>query len=120
MNNLVGNPVHVVSLVYRVRRILPGVLDSLNQCNMRREVEFVKKVMKSINVTEDDLVGVMKSLLRIQYTYRLYLYYIIMVTFSIIILDSFDPLDLSRGLIGDQHTEARLSFRKELCHIMPS
>ena len=74
MNNLVGNPVHVVSLVYRVRRILPGVLDSLNQCNMRREVEFVKRVMKSVNVTEDDLVGVMKSLLRIQYTYRLYLY----------------------------------------------
>ena len=75
MNNLVGNPVHVVSLVYRVRRILPGVLDSLNQCNMRREVEFVKRVMKSVNVTDDDLVGVMKSLLRIQYTYRLYLYH---------------------------------------------
>ena len=68
-----GNPIHVASLVYRVRRILPGVLTSLSQCDMRREVEFVKKIMKNVNVTEDDLVGVMKSLLRIQYTYRLYL-----------------------------------------------
>ena len=109
-----GNPVHVVSLVYRVRRILPGVLDSLSQCDLRREVEFVKKIMKSINVTEDDLVGVMKSLLRIQYTYRLYLYY-----YDGNFLNensSFDPLDLSKGLIGDQQTEAKLSFRKELCH----
>ena len=39
---------------------------------MRKEVEFVKKIMKSVDVTEDDLVGVMKSLLRIRYTYRLY------------------------------------------------
>ena len=67
-----GNPVHVLSLLYRMRRILPGVLDSLRQCDMRKEVEFVKKIMKSVDVTEDDLVGVMKSLLRIQYTYRLY------------------------------------------------
>ena len=67
-----GNPVHVLSLVYRMRRILPRVLDSLSQCDMRKEVEFVKKIMKSVDVTEDDLVGVMKSLLRIQYTYRLY------------------------------------------------
>ena len=108
-----GNPVHVVSLVYRVRRILPGVLASLSQCDMPREVEFVKKIMQNVNVTEDDLVGVMKSLLRIQYTYRLYLYY-----YDGNFLNensSFDPLDLSNGLIGDQQTEARLSFRKELC-----
>ena len=66
-----GNPVHVVSLVYRVRRTLQGVLGSLSQCDMRREGEWVEKIMKSVKVTEDDLVGVIKSLLRIQYTYRL-------------------------------------------------
>ena len=41
METLVGNPVHVVSLVYRMMRTLPRVLQSLSNCNMRTEVEFV-------------------------------------------------------------------------------
>ena len=71
METLVGNPVHVVSLIYRMMRKLPRVLQSLTHCNRRTEVEFVTKLMKNVEVTEDDLVGGMLSLLRIQYTYRL-------------------------------------------------
>ena len=95
MEYLVGNPIHVYGVIYRIIRKLPPVIDGLKKCGLEEEVELVRQsVLEKTKVTEGDLVGAMQSLLRIQFTYSL------------------DPVQLSRGLIGGHQTKARLSLRK--------
>ena len=95
MEYLVGNPIHVYGVIYRIIRKLPPVIDGLKECGLEEEVELVRQsVLEKTKVTEGDLVGAMQSLLRIQFTYSL------------------DPVQLSRGLIGGHQTKARLSLRK--------
>ena len=57
MKNLVGNPLHVYSLIYRILKTLPEVITSLKQCSMRAEAERVENILRKVKVTEEDLVG---------------------------------------------------------------
>ena len=71
MVQLVGNPLHVYSVIYRIIKKLPSVMAALQECQMTEEVELVRKnILEAGEVTEADLVGAMQSLLRIQFTYR--------------------------------------------------
>ena len=58
MKKLVGNPIHVLSLIHRIINLLPPALASLNSCNVRTEMEFVEEsILKDLKVSEADLVG---------------------------------------------------------------
>ena len=71
MVHLVGNPLHVYGVIYRIIRKLPPVTGALQDCQMKEEVELVRKnILQAGEVTEADLVGAMQSLIRIQFTYR--------------------------------------------------
>ena len=71
MVHLVGNPLHVYSVIYRIIKKLPPVISALEDCQMQEEVELVRKnILEPGEATEADLVGAMQSLLRIQFTYR--------------------------------------------------
>ena len=71
MVHLVGNPLHVYSVIHRIIRKLPPVIAALEDCQMTEEVELVRKnILQAGEVTEADLVGAMQSLIRIQFTYR--------------------------------------------------
>ena len=95
MKALVGNPIHVYGVIYRLVKKLPLVIEGLKECNMKEEQELVQRsILGKTKVTEADLVGAMQSLLRIQFTYSL------------------DPVELSHGLIGGHQSKARLSLRK--------
>ena len=95
MEFLVGNPIHVYGVIYRMVEKLPSVISGLQDCGMKEEVELVRtNILEKSKVTEADLVGAMQSLLRIQFTYSL------------------DPVELSQGLIGGHQTQARLSLRE--------
>ena len=93
MEKLVANPLHNTALLYRTVRLVPGVLESLESCQLSEEAGMVREMFTGgeFTVVEEDLSGSMDSLLRIQFTYRL------------------DPLDLTRGLVQSTQTEARLS-----------
>ena len=71
MVHLVGNPLHVYGVIYRIIRKLPPVIGALQDCQMKEEVELVRKnILQAGKVAEADLVGAMQSLIRIQFTYR--------------------------------------------------
>ena len=71
MDLLVGNPIHVYSVIYRIIEKLPPVIAALQDCEMKEEVELVRQnILEAGDVTEGDLVGAMQSLIRIQFTYR--------------------------------------------------
>jgi len=94
--DLVGNPVHVYSLVDRLVLQLPEVRKELG--NQEKAIHLAKNIDTVLGDTEmpdeSDLEGVTQALARIQFAYRL------------------DPVELARGRIRGVETEARLSVRQ--------
>ena len=39
MESLVGNPIHVFGLMYRIVKLLPGVIETMNEC--RKELNKI-------------------------------------------------------------------------------
>merc|ERR1711892_828592 len=90
---LVGNPIHVYSLIMRLTMQLGPLRQEMSRYPM---VSGIEKGMTSIlrqgeNPDANDMEGVTQSLARIQFAYRL------------------DPLDMASGVIAGVQTEARLS-----------
>ena len=41
MESLVGNPIHVFGLMYRIVKLLPGVIETMNEC--RKELNKITR-----------------------------------------------------------------------------
>ena len=72
MASLVSNPVHVYSLTFRIINMLPRVIKSLDECDLKDEAYLIESMFfdGDDEITKFDLLGSMESLLRIQHTYR--------------------------------------------------
>ena len=72
MASLVSNPIHVYSLIYRIIKQLPGVIKSLDDCDLKDEAFHIESMFfdGDDEISKFDLLGSMESLLRIQHTYR--------------------------------------------------
>ena len=86
---LVGNPVHVFSLMDRLVNLLPQIMDGMGEGSDLREL---RDILDGLSRFPDssDLIEASLALVRVQFVYQL------------------DPLDLSNGLIGGVQTAARL------------
>ena len=69
---LVGNPVHLYSLVERLVRQLPAIRKTLAEDMKTADIaEGINKMLENVDlVWEEDLVGVTQALARIQFAYR--------------------------------------------------
>jgi hypothetical protein len=90
MDKLVGNPVHVYTLLYRYVVLLPRIQEKLTT-ELRGFIESIITNQNGQAPTWLDLDGAALSLARIQFTYKL------------------DPQDISKGIINGIQTEARLN-----------
>ena len=72
MASLVSNPIHVYNLIYRIIKLLPGVIKSLDDCDLKDIAVHIERMFfdGEEEITKFDLIGSMESLLRIQHTYR--------------------------------------------------
>ena len=72
MGSLVSNPIHVYSLIYRIIKLLPGVIKSMDICDLKDEAFHIESMFfdGDDEISKFDLLGSMESLLRIQHTYR--------------------------------------------------
>ena len=69
---LVGNPVHLYSLVERLVRQLPAIRKTLAEDMKTADIaEGINKMLENVDlVWEEDLVGVTQALARIPFAYR--------------------------------------------------
>ena len=93
---LVGNPIHVYSLMDRLVMQLPVLRKELEEhLGTDNTTESIRTLVEEIEMPEEmDLEGVTQALARIQFTYRL------------------DPVELAGGKIKDTQTEGRLSVKQ--------
>ena len=72
LERLVGNPVHLYSLVERLVRQLPAIRKTLAEDEKTADIaEGINKMLENVDlVWEEDLVGVTQALARIQFAYR--------------------------------------------------
>ena len=93
---LVGNPIHVYSLMDRLVMQLPVLRKELEEhLGTDNTTESIRTLVEEIEMPEEmDLEGVTQALARIQFAYRL------------------DPVELAGGKIKDTQTEGRLSVKQ--------
>ena len=92
LSMLVGNPVHVYSLVMRLTMMLGPLRQELAGSPLSGVEKGITAILRQGEYPDsNDMEGVTQALARIQFTYRL------------------DPLDLATGLIHGVQTRARLS-----------
>ena len=91
LERLVGNPVHVYTLLDRLVNILPRV-----QAELSEELDsMIEDILEGLQFPDDsDIEGACQALVRIQFAYRL------------------DPVSMSRGHLHGTETQARLSPRQ--------
>jgi len=87
LEKLVGNPVHVYTLIYRYYKLLPTIRKKIDP----KLDEFVDEIINGEAPSLGDFDGAAMALARIQFTYRI-------------------PVsDLAKGIINGVETEARLT-----------
>ena len=96
MVDLVGNPLHMYSLLDRLVKILPVIRKELLEQNTTAMIdEGLASIVEEVEMpTENDFQGTIQSIARIQFTYQL------------------DPVDMAEGIIQGVYTEGRLSVRQ--------
>jgi len=96
--DLVGNPIHLYSLLDRLVVLLPVLRKELLEQNRTAMIdERIGSIIEEVEMPTDiDLQGAIQSIARIQFAYRL------------------DPVDMAEGIIQEVQTEGRLSVRQML------
>jgi len=94
--DLVGNPIHVYSLLDRLVVQLPILRKELLEQHRTATIEErIQSIVEDMEMpTENDLEGATQAIARIQFAYRL------------------DPVEMAEGLIRGVNTEGRLSVRQ--------
>ena len=64
MADLVANPLHVLGLVHRMVELLPGVITSLETCDLGEEARLVRGLLQG------GLSGAIRAVTRIQFVYK--------------------------------------------------
>jgi len=93
LEDLVGNPIHVHSLIYRLVVQMPELRKDLIDQNKTNTLEMkISKILEDIELpTKEDLVEASQAVARIQFVYRL------------------DPVEMAEGIIKGVQTEGKLS-----------
>ena len=72
MGDLVANPLHVLGLFYRLVELLPGVITSLETCDLTEEARLVRGLLNGgkDRVESGDLSGAIRAVTKIQFVYK--------------------------------------------------
>ena len=108
MERLVGNPVHVYTLLWRLVTRLPGLRAEVGP-RLAEEIEDITSELEMPDLS--DVEGATQALVRIQFAYRCGLLYQddTTVTPTTDLVCRLDPAAMARGHIYGVDTQARLT-----------
>lgn len=72
MADLVASPLHVLGLVHRLVELLPGVITSLETCDLEEEARLVRGMLQGgkDRMESGDMSGAIRAVTRIQFVYK--------------------------------------------------